>query len=134
MEKVCSTCKQSKDLADFFRDRTKKDGHQYRCIECHRKYNPYKPDLFKKRYILNREYFNQKIHDWAVKNKEKCSAHSKVQRALIKGELYRKPCEVCGAIKVDAHHDDYSKPLEVRWLCKSHHMKLHFKDSKSVTV
>ena len=40
--------------------------------------------------------------------------------------ILRQPCEVCGGtVKVDAHHDDYGKPLEVRWLCRSHHNKHH---------
>ncbi|EEE04594.1 gene 26 protein [Burkholderia multivorans CGD2M] len=39
--------------------------------------------------------------------------------------MSRKPCEVCGAEKADAHHDDYSKPLEIQWLCHSHHMLRH---------
>lgn len=36
------------------------------------------------------------------------------------GVLVRQPCEVCGS-KAQAHHNDYSKPLEVRWLCPLHH-------------
>lgn len=39
--------------------------------------------------------------------------------------LERQPCEVCGNPDVVAHHDDYTKPLEVRWLCRSHHAKFH---------
>ena len=38
--------------------------------------------------------------------------------------LERQPCEVCGA-KAEAHHDDYDKPLEVRWLCFKHHREWH---------
>ncbi|WP_218650451.1 hypothetical protein [Brevundimonas sp. P7753] len=34
-------------------------------------------------------------------------------------------CEVCSATRVDAHHDDYSRPLDVRWLCRAHHMEVH---------
>lgn len=46
--------------------------------------------------------------------------------AIKRGELTRQPCEVCGAIRnIQAHHDDYQKPLDVRWLCISHHRKLH---------
>lgn len=51
------------------------------------------------------------------------------KRAIKAGALLRQPCEVCGKIKVDAHHDDYAKPLEVRWLCKSHHNEHHRKHS-----
>ena len=40
--------------------------------------------------------------------------------------LRSEPCEVCGATKTVAHHDDYAKPLDVRWLCRSHHALLHF--------
>jgi len=39
--------------------------------------------------------------------------------------LERQPCEVCGARPAEAHHDDYSRPLEVRWLCKRHHAEHH---------
>lgn len=41
------------------------------------------------------------------------------------GVLVRFPCEVCGVTKVDAHHDDYGKPLDVRWLCRKHHNEHH---------
>lgn len=41
------------------------------------------------------------------------------------GALSRGPCEVCGSPKAHAHHDDYTKPREVRWLCVTHHHALH---------
>lgn len=47
--------------------------------------------------------------------------HSAIQR----GRLIRKPCEKCGNEKTDAHHDNYSKPLDVRWLCRPHHAEFH---------
>ena len=58
------------------------------------------------------------------------AAHDAVESAIAKGALVRQPCEVCGAERVDAHHDDYSKPLDVRWLCRGHHLK-HHRSSKT---
>jgi formylmethanofuran dehydrogenase subunit E len=40
-------------------------------------------------------------------------------------KLARLACEVCGDKKAEAHHDDYSKPLDVRWLCTTHHAEWH---------
>jgi len=60
----------------------------------------------------------------------KNSARCKVTKAIRRGDLVRGECEVgddCFG-EIQAHHDDYSQPLEVRWLCKSHHMKLHAED------
>lgn len=50
---------------------------------------------------------------------------AKVSKAVKTGKLTRLPCEVCGASKTEAHHDDYSQPLNVRWLCPSHHREHH---------
>lgn len=52
---------------------------------------------------------------------EKKRAQRAVYKALQRGTLVKLPCGVCGAEKVDAHHDDYAKPLSVRWLCRRHH-------------
>lgn len=41
------------------------------------------------------------------------------------GNLARGSCEVCGEPAAEAHHDDYSRPLDVRWLCPHHHNLLH---------
>lgn len=49
------------------------------------------------------------------------------RRAIASGRLVRQPCEICGETRVDAHHDDYGKPLDVRWLCRPHHVAHHAK-------
>lgn len=57
---------------------------------------------------------------------EVARAHAAVTKALKCGDLERKPCEVCGSvINVHAHHDDYAKPLDVKWLCPIHHKQEH---------
>jgi predicted DNA-binding protein YlxM (UPF0122 family) len=67
------------------------------------------------------------------------TAHNIVEKAVLRGVLIPQPCEVCGANglmsdgrrEVQAHHDDYSKPLDVRWLCQKHHHEWH-KNNPSV--
>lgn len=54
-----------------------------------------------------------------------CHAHDVVYQAKKKGLLVPQPCERCGARNVHAHHEDYDKPLEVLWLCPSHHRVRH---------
>jgi hypothetical protein len=46
----------------------------------------------------------------------------------LKGELIREPCLVCGDTKSHAHHEDYTKPLDVVWLCMTHHRFIHRKE------
>lgn len=45
--------------------------------------------------------------------------------AIAAGILTRQPCEMCGAAEVQAHHDDYTKPLDVAWLCVRCHHRHH---------
>ncbi len=53
-------------------------------------------------------------------------ARGSVNRAIKNGTITRKPCEVCGTSdRIEAHHDDYSKPLDVRFLCQKHHNQHH---------
>jgi hypothetical protein len=63
--------------------------------------------------------------NWRRANLVKYTAHLAVQRALISGALQKQGCEVCGSDVVDAHHDCYDEPLNVRWLCRRHHVRLH---------
>jgi hypothetical protein len=56
---------------------------------------------------------------------EKIRARIIVREAVRIGNLTRLACEVCGDPKSHGHHDDYAKPLEVRWLCAPHHREHH---------
>jgi hypothetical protein len=55
-------------------------------------------------------------------------AHSITWHAIESGRLRPQPCEVCGRADAHAHHDDYLKPLDVRWLCSKHHAEWHRKN------
>ena len=56
---------------------------------------------------------------------EKQVARRKLHKAIKLGKIERRPCEICKNIKSHGHHNDYSKPLSVIWLCHKHHMTLH---------
>lgn len=54
------------------------------------------------------------------------------QTAIRRGELIPdEVCERCGGVpclgmkRLDGHHDDYSRPLDVRWLCRPCHRRVH---------
>jgi len=73
----------------------------------------------------NPGYSSAKNAAWKAKNRPKYLAHKRVENAIKTGKLQRRPCEVCGAERAHAHHDDYSKPLDVNWLCAAHHRERH---------
>ncbi len=74
----------------------------------------------------NKERIKIKQKSYEKSNKHKISAKLKVRYAIKVGVLTREPCETCGIIEnIHAHHDDYNKPLNVRWLCAKHHGKFH---------
>ena len=64
---------------------------------------------------------------WQLRNPEKKRAHRLVAEAIARGHLVKpSACEACGReIRLDAHHDDYAKPLDVRWFCRKCHVAHH---------
>jgi hypothetical protein len=52
-------------------------------------------------------------------------ARNAINGAVRYGKVTRDPCVVCGAKRVQGHHEDYDKPLEVVWLCPKHHADRH---------
>ena len=67
-----------------------------------------------------------KVAEWRRDNPVKVKAHQKLQQAVRDGKMQRGSCVDCGATEnIDGHHDDYSKPLDVEWLCRSCHLKRH---------
>jgi hypothetical protein len=65
---------------------------------------------------------------------EKVHARELLEYAVRHGKIKRLPCEVCGKIKSEAHHDDYSKPYDVHWLCRKHHNEIHKRMEKEMTA
>lgn len=62
---------------------------------------------------------------WAREHKDQVNAMMRINRYIKSGLVSRKPCEICGETNSHAHHDDYTRPLNVRWLCPIHHKEWH---------
>jgi hypothetical protein len=52
-------------------------------------------------------------------------ARAQAQHAFNRGDILWSPCP-CGSKDSEMHHEDYSKPLEVKWLCRRCHMLEHY--------
>jgi hypothetical protein len=54
-------------------------------------------------------------------------AHAMVSSAKASGKLIEQPCEICGSIlDIEAHHEDHSNYMTVRWLCQFHHRQVTY--------
>ena len=128
--KTCSICERIKNDDEFY-------SHSKQCKPCYiARVKRYYAANKEKRAEYERKRFQQPKRRAAAieyqrkrreRNPEKYKAVTAVGNAIRDGRLIRQPCEICGEKKVEAHHDDYSKPLEVRWLCRKHHLEHHGK-------
>lgn len=152
--KTCFKCFELKPLSEFYAHPRMADGHLNKCKECtkkdtyeriaRKKMDPDWVDLeMERQRVKQRQYREQgksTFHNpitkkqWIWKNPDKRKAHLAVQKALKDGTLVKHNCEVCGNPTVDAHHDDYTKPLVVRWLCKRHHADHHIEERKLLRI
>lgn len=135
--KRCSGCKLVLDALAFYKN-------QRWCKECCGEYvkknkaklKTYYANWAKKNRVHDREWYK----NWIEKNNErylelqrlgqkrynkrypeKINAQRKLNNAVRLRKITRLACGVCGNILSEAHHPDYSKPLDVWWLCKKHH-------------
>lgn len=72
---------------------------------------------------------------WAKKNMAKVLVAQKLRYEVEVGAIERGTiCERCGEPAVHGHHHDYSKPLEVEWLCARCHSRAHHKRFDSAAI
>ena len=132
-EKVCFKCELKKKLSEFYKHPKMADGHLGKCKDCTKKDSRKNSRTEKTR---NREkernskpkrikQNSQNARRWRIENPEKYLAQNKLNNALRDGKIIKpKFCEECGTeSKLHGHHEDYSKPLGVIWLCVSCHGK-----------
>lgn len=153
--KTCKYCFIEKPFDDFYKNLEMADGYHNKCKVCWKsyskkykldnaeKYKKYYQDLSKTdkrreshRLILkrwradNKELSLKRTQENRLKNPLKYAAHTAVNNALKLKKITREPCIKCGSLKTDAHHEDYSKPLEVIWFCRIHHAERHVEINK----
>lgn len=145
--KFCKRCEIEKPINEFYKHSMTVDGFYPVCKNCHNerckqnRWSDIKAYRSKSRErakteghkeATKRAYkkalasgkHTQRTKDWRTKNPEKYQAHIAVRMALYHGKIKKTGCIVCGD-KAQAHHEDYSKPLEVIWLCQTHHAEHH---------
>lgn len=66
----------------------------------------------------------RKDHPLTESQKKKSNARSYAHVYLKRGHLKRSNCVKCGK-RAEMHHEDYSRPLEIIWLCRKHHLDHH---------
>jgi hypothetical protein len=143
--RTCKKCGQVKPIDSFPPYRAKGViGHRHTCRECwNAKWTPVVVEHNKRYYHENINGYRDRaknrtarqhrkdgaLHNlrnkqFAERHPQKAAAKKAVAIAVRKGSLVPQPCRVCGK-KAQAHHDDYSKPLDVIWLCPVHHGERH---------
>ncbi len=135
--KECFKCNTVKPIDEFYKHSSMADGHLNKCKECtkndatkHRNENLEKVRAYDRERSKKASRIAHAIavtRAWRAQDKRRSAAHNAVARAIRNGILKRIPCESCGNPQFVAHHDDYDKPLDVRWLCYACHRQHHVK-------
>lgn len=132
--KTCFKCKETKPRSEFYGHPMMGDGLLGKCKECtkkdaiatrlakiehYREYDRMRASM-PHRVALRR----RTTQEWYRNHPARKHAQSKLRRALLAGKIKRLPCFICGGL-AEAHHPDYSAPLDVVWLCSAHHKQAH---------
>lgn len=131
---ICKQCSTEKSHDGFYRLQSAARGHATICKECHkarmralRRTNPevQRRDRDRAKTPPVKARLRENTIRWRKENPMAYKAHTAVSNAVRDGKLTKLPCEFCGDTRVHAHHKDYSKPLDVIWLCPKCHHRLH---------
>jgi len=72
----------------------------------------------------------RKSHPMTEQQRFKHNVRRKTNQRIERGLLIKQTCEICDDINVEAHHEDYNNPYDIKWLCRKHHLEHHKKDIK----
>ena len=155
--KVCFKCGAKKPLTDYYKHKAMADGHLNKCKACARLdvkknrndnleyYRAYDQQRHENDPVrraknhaaskawreANKQRHTELTREWRKRNPEKYAAHCAVKSALRAGKIKKEPCMVCGNRNSQAHHGDYTKPLDVIWLCPQHHSEVHTNERRN---
>ena len=145
--KTCLDCKSDKPATEFYRNSRTKGGRLNKCRGCAKAQNEAirktKPEYYaayaKQRASIPavREARLAYRKKWKANNAIKNSAGSLARKAVATGLLTKaSSCEQCGkaSAAIHGHHDDYSKPLDVRWLCPLCHAAWHHANGEGLNA
>lgn len=153
--KTCKKCLRILNVSEFYRHKQMGDGYLSFCKDCvkerisvHRGENLERIRAYDRKrgrsdHRLERTKENSRryrkekrgyVRAWEKRNPHKKKSNNTLHGAIRSGKIIRLPCEVCGNKKSEGHHFDYSKPLEVRWLCRKHHGEVHRKHEEMRTL
>lgn len=137
--KHCRKCSRDLPRKAFHKNNRSRDGLQAWCCQCRSAYNR-TPEERAKNRISWRRYAQSDYGKTSIPAKKKRTyeknkmkwrpkdyARQALHRAIKRGEVLRLRCENCGNPRSQAHHHDYSKPLDVIWLCQRCHAEEHLK-------
>jgi hypothetical protein len=142
MEKQCFKCGDVKPLDAFYKHPMMPDGHLNKCAEC-TKSDARANRAARIEYYRAYDRMRAKEPHRVKERVERAKAHPRprpepdpVKRAArialgnaVRDGLVKKPpeCEVCAVCddSLHGHHEDYSKPLEVIWVCTACHAFIH---------
>lgn len=135
-EKKCFKCGEVKPLSAFYKHAQMTDSHVNKCKECNKKDvrdNRIKKIDYYREY--DRERGNRNGYEYCKNYRErfpkKYRAHQMVGYAIKAGNLVAEPCEQCSRVNnTHAHHDDYSRPFNIRWLCPPCHKRWHMENGE----
>jgi hypothetical protein len=122
---VCAHCQRRHDKAASHVSRSGRNGWDLFCDKWCSGAARRKSDTRKRLMARERERCVKSDPE----EQKKRAIRRATRAAIAKGLLIREACGVCGSVNTEAHHDDYSKPLEVRWLCRKHHNAHHLESA-----
>jgi hypothetical protein len=133
--KRCTKCGEYKPLAAFYTQPGNTDGHAGDCKECRKRYMKHRrltntvvqeQDRARYQNPERKRKIAERVRQWNEKYPAAYRAHYTVTNAVRDRRLKKEPCSICGTTeRVHGHHKDYSKPLDVTWLCAKCHHRIH---------